>query len=126
MYVWAQTRSEEILWHITLPVEKEMYIPKLGGGFTRWLSRKESTCQERHLDFIPRLRRSHGEGNAIIPWTEEPDGLKSMESQRVGHNLATKPLPPPSWEEEGRSKGSGVLSVYNVLLLYSFTFSLTQ
>ena len=21
-----------------------------------------------------------------IPWTEEPDGLLSMESQRVGHN----------------------------------------
>ena len=21
-----------------------------------------------------------------IPWTEEPDGLQSMESQRVGHN----------------------------------------
>ena len=24
-----------------------------------------------------------------IPWTEEPDGLLSMESQRVGHDLAT-------------------------------------
>ena len=118
MCVWTQTRSEEILRHITLPAEKEMYIPKLGGGFPRWLSRKESTCQERHLDFIPRLRRSHGEGNAIIPWTEEP--------QRVGHNLATKPPPPPNWEEEGRSKGSRVLNVYNVLLLYSFTFSLRQ
>ena len=21
-----------------------------------------------------------------IPWTEEPDGLQSMDSQRVGHN----------------------------------------
>ena len=29
-----------------------------------------------------------------IPWTEEPDGLQSMESQRVEHNLATKPPPP--------------------------------
>ena len=26
-----------------------------------------------------------------IPWTEEPGGLQSMESQRVGHNKATKP-----------------------------------
>ena len=26
-----------------------------------------------------------------IPWTEEPGGLQCMESQRVGHNLATKP-----------------------------------
>ena len=25
-----------------------------------------------------------------IPWTEEAGGLQSMESQRVGHNLATK------------------------------------
>ena len=25
-----------------------------------------------------------------IPWTEEPGGLKSMGSQRVEHNLATK------------------------------------
>ena len=25
-----------------------------------------------------------------IPWTEEPDGLQSMGSQRVGHYLATK------------------------------------
>ena len=24
-----------------------------------------------------------------IPWTEEPGGLQSMESQRVGHNEAT-------------------------------------
>ena len=25
-----------------------------------------------------------------IPWTEEPGGLQSMESQRVGRNLVTK------------------------------------
>ena len=25
-----------------------------------------------------------------IPWTEEPGGLESMKSQRVGHNLATE------------------------------------
>ena len=24
-----------------------------------------------------------------IPWTEKPGGLQSMESQRVGHDLAT-------------------------------------
>ena len=26
-----------------------------------------------------------------IPWTEEPDGLWSMRSKRVGHDLAIKP-----------------------------------
>ena len=25
-----------------------------------------------------------------IPWTKEPNGLKSMVSQRVGHDLATE------------------------------------
>ena len=25
-----------------------------------------------------------------IPWTEEPGGLQSMGSERVGHNLVTK------------------------------------
>ena len=117
--------------HTTLPVEKEMYIPKLGGGFPRWLSRKESTCQEGHLGLIPRLGGSHGEGNGYsiiftweIPRTEELDGLRSMELQRVGHDLATTPPPPPPNWEEGRSRGSQVLNVYNVLLIYAFTFSL--
>ena len=27
-----------------------------------------------------------------IPWTEEPGGLQSLGSQRVGHNVATKQL----------------------------------
>ena len=47
---------------------------------------------------IPGLGRSPGEGNGNplqypcleIPWTEEPGGLQSMGSQRVGHDLATK------------------------------------
>ena len=29
-----------------------------------------------------------------IPWTEEHGRLQSMGSQRVGHDLAAKPLPP--------------------------------
>jgi len=29
-----------------------------------------------------------------IPWTEEPGGVQSMGSQRVGHYLATKPPSP--------------------------------
>ena len=44
-------------------------------------------------DLIPGLGRSPGEGNGNllhmpgkIPWTEEPDGLQSMGSQRVGHD----------------------------------------
>ena len=30
-----------------------------------------------------------------IPWTEEPRGLQSMGSQRVRHDLLTKPSSPP-------------------------------
>ena len=32
------------------------------------------------------------------PWTEEPDGLQPTESQRVRHNLTTKPSPPSKRE----------------------------
>ena len=31
-----------------------------------------------------------------IPWTEEPGGLQSIRSQRVGHIFTTKPPPPAS------------------------------
>ena len=51
------------------------------------------------VGLIPRLERSPGgeNGNLFhyaclkkIPWTEEPGGLQSMGSQRVGHYWATK------------------------------------
>ena len=46
---------------------------------------------------VPRLGGSPGEGMAThcsilawkIPWAEEPGGLQSRESQRVGCNLVT-------------------------------------
>ena len=46
---------------------------------------------------FPGLGGSPGEGNGTplqysclkIPWTEDPGGLQSMGSQRVGHNGAT-------------------------------------
>ena len=34
-----------------------------------------------------------------IPWTEEPGGLQSTGSQRVGHDWATSPSPSPSYSE---------------------------
>ena len=51
----------------------------------------------RHM-FDPWIGRSPGEGNGNslqcsslkFPWTEEPGGLQSMGSQRIGDNLATK------------------------------------
>ena len=37
-----------------------------------------------------------------IPWTEEPGGLQSIGSQRVGHYLATKP-PAIPWISLGKA-----------------------
>ena len=75
---------------------------------------------------IPGLGRSLEEGNAThssifawrIPWTEGPGGLQSTRSQRVVHNLATKPpraLPLTfkmslSTLQDGKVLGAGVLS----------------
>ena len=51
---------------------------------------KESACNAGDPSSIPDLGRSPGEGNGCshsgilawrIPWTEEPDGLKSMGPQ---------------------------------------------
>ena len=57
---------------------------------------KGSACNAGDLGSIPGSGRSPGEGNGThsgmlawkIPWAEEPDGLQSMGSQRVGHDRA--------------------------------------
>ena len=59
---------------------------------------KESACSEGDLGSIPGLGRSLEEGMANhfsilawrIPWTEEPGGLQSVGSQRVGHGRVTR------------------------------------
>ena len=63
-------------------------------------SGKEPTCQcRRHETLVP----SRGQEDPLeegmethssilswrIPWTKKPDGLQSIGSQRVGHDLAT-------------------------------------
>ena len=67
-------------------------------GFPRWLSGKEATCQCKEMQEMK--VRSLGQEDPLeeemathsrilawrIPWTEEPGGLQSMGSQRVGHN----------------------------------------
>ena len=58
---------------------------------------KAFACNVGDLGSIPGLGRSPGEGNGNhssilawwIPWTEEPGGLQSTGSQRVGHDWAT-------------------------------------
>jgi len=58
---------------------------------------KESARQCRRGRFSPCVRKIPGEEMAThssilawrIPWTEEPGGLQSMGSKRVGHDGAT-------------------------------------
>ena len=72
---------------------------KLSGakvGFPGGSDAKESACVAGDPSLIPGLGRFTGEGNGNpplesilawrIPWTEEPGRLRSMGSQRVGHN----------------------------------------
>ena len=62
---------------------------------------EESACSARDQASIP-SGRSLGEGNGThpcilawkVPWTEEPGGLQSMGSQRVGHDSATNTFKP--------------------------------
>ena len=61
-------------------------------GLPRWLSGTESACQAGDGGLIPGLERSPGEGNGyplqcscLENPIEEPGGLQSMGSQRVGH-----------------------------------------
>ena len=64
-------------------------------GFPGGSDGKESACNAKDLDSIPGLGgKSLEKGKAIhssivawrIPWMEEPGGLQSMGSQRVGHD----------------------------------------
>ena len=70
-----------------------------GGAFERWgfpggSGGKEPTCDVEDLGSIPGLGKSPGEGNGNPlqysclenPMTEEPGGLQSTGSQRVGHD----------------------------------------
>ena len=81
----------------SVSVSKGILKPLISGCvikiLPRWCSGEEPTCQHRRPTFaIPGSRRSPGEENGNpfqyscleIPWTEEPDRLQSMGSQRVG------------------------------------------
>ena len=44
-----------------------------------------------------------------IPWTEEPGGLQSMGSQRVGHDLASKHVCVSNTEDHCKNSRVGFL-----------------
>ena len=69
-------------------------------GIPWWCSQWRMHLQCRRCGLIPGLGQSLEKKMAThlaweILWTEEPSGLLSIRSQRIGHNLATKP-PTPS------------------------------
>ena len=75
--------------------------PSVVIGLPRWLRGKESTCHAEgagDLGLITGWGRCPGEWHDNhssilawrIPWTEQPGGLQSVGSQRVGHDSATE------------------------------------
>ena len=71
-------------------------------GFPGGSDGKESACSTGDLGSIPGWEDPLEKGMAThssiltwrIPWTEEPGGLQSMESQRVGHDCTTNTFTP--------------------------------
>ena len=67
-------------------------------GFPSSSVGKESTCNAGDINLIPGLGRSPGGGHGnplstlawIISWTEEPDGLQSIQLQRVNITEVTE------------------------------------
>ena len=65
-------------------------------GLPWWLSGKESVCQCRRLRFEQEdpLEKEMTTHSSICAWkiprTEEPGGIRSMESKRVRHDLGTQ------------------------------------
>ena len=77
--------------------ERLMQVLKKGEGFPGGTSGKESACRWRrckkhrfHLGLEGPLATHSSFLAWRIPWTEEPGGLRSMGSQRVRHDWATK------------------------------------
>ena len=82
-------------WITKIPWRSERLPTPVFLGFPCDSDDKKSACNERDLDLISEFGRSplEGNGNPLqysclenIPWTEEPGGLQSMESQKVRHN----------------------------------------
>ena len=91
-------------------------------GLPWWLSGRESACDARDPGLIPGLERKEKEmatHSSILAWnslwTEEPGGLQSMGSQRVGHVWATKHST-SRWKRKVAKKRSPEPSTHNTIL----------
>ena len=81
-------------WQFEISRCKLLHIGWINRGFPDGSDSKESACNPGNLGLIPGSGRSPGGGMAThsnilawrILWTQEPGGLWSMESKRVGYN----------------------------------------
>ena len=98
-------------------LDGKLSVDAVVGGLPRCLSGKESTCQCRGLRFhpwvgkIPWRRKWQHIVGWKIPWTEDPGGLQSKGSQRIGHNRTTEHKCTQEW---------GVVYGCRASILYSF------
>ena len=97
----AMQETQSYSWVQKIPLRKDRLTTPVFLGFPGGSDSKVSTCIERDVGSIPGLEDPLEKDMAThpnilaweIPWTEEPDGLQSMESQRVGHGSVTKQQP---------------------------------
>ena len=86
-----------VKWGIIYLVTPFIHNKTFKVGFYGGSDGKESAGNARDSASIPGSGRFFGEGNSNpicilawrIPWTEEPGGLESIESQRVGQYWVT-------------------------------------
>ena len=90
-YYMASKSRERPKYRERSPEQNWKFMYKM--GLPSWLSGKESSCQEMRvlsLGWEDPLEKEMATPSSIlawiIPWTEEPGRLQSMESQRVGHD----------------------------------------
>ena len=79
-------------WNLSIEMPRRITQTHLRYGLPQWLTAKESACQcrrHRRHGFDPWIGKQMTTDSSIlsgkIPWTEEPGGLQSMRSRRVGH-----------------------------------------
>ena len=94
VHVVTQSQTQQSNWTAAINI--------LLGGFPGGSVEKNPPVNAGDTSLSPGPRRFPGEGNHThsmdmpwkrtlwkCPWTEEPSGLESMQSQRVGHHLGT-------------------------------------
>ena len=87
--LWSKSKLKHIFMNILLCTYKIL-------GFLQYVSLKDKYLKKKKKNHNTHLEKEMATHPCIlawrIPWTEEPGGLPSMGSQRVGHDWATNPF----------------------------------